>query len=144
MSSCIQIFSMNVRGLQSVKKRADVFNWAKSKNPSILCFQETHSTEADEKKWEDEIGFKCYFSHGDSKSAGVCVMFKPGLLYEVHDSIIDKNGRYVILDVTIFEHRLTLVSLYGYNLDRPELFAEILFNVLKFKNTSYTSVETGM
>jgi exonuclease III len=36
---------MNVRGLfSSVKKRNDVFDWAKGKNTSIVCFQETHSS----------------------------------------------------------------------------------------------------
>ena len=36
---------MNARGLfSSVKKRNDVFDWAKGKNTSIVCFQETHST----------------------------------------------------------------------------------------------------
>jgi exonuclease III len=44
---------MNVRGLFSnSKKRLDVFNWAKSKNASIVCFQETHSTKDIETRWE--------------------------------------------------------------------------------------------
>jgi hypothetical protein len=44
-----------------------------------VCFQETHSNNNIEKYWEDEWGNKCVFSHHDSKSAGVCVMFKKGL-----------------------------------------------------------------
>jgi exonuclease III len=41
---------MNVRGLfSSVKKRNDVFDWAKGKNTSIVCFQETHSSKEVEK-----------------------------------------------------------------------------------------------
>jgi exonuclease III len=61
------------------KKRLDVFNWAKSKNASIVCFQETHSTKDIVTRWEDEWSGKCYFSHGDSKSAGVSIMFRSGL-----------------------------------------------------------------
>jgi hypothetical protein len=34
--------------------------------------------------------------------------------------------RYIILDLTVYEQRLTLVCLYGYNTDKPELFTEIL------------------
>ena len=66
-----------------------------------MCFQETHSNKNIEKYWEDEWGNKCVFSHHDSKSAGVCVMFKKGLDFVIHNSEIDRNGRYIILDITI-------------------------------------------
>lgn len=46
----ITILSMNVRGLlSSIKKRLDIFNWVKNKNVSVVCFQETHSTNEVEK-----------------------------------------------------------------------------------------------
>ena len=64
-------------------------------------------------------------------------MFEPGLQYDVHNSIIDQHGRYIILDITIFEHRFTSVCLYGYNLDRPDLFDEVLFHGVKFNYTIY-------
>jgi hypothetical protein len=41
------------------------------------------------------------FSHGDSKSAGVSVMFRNGFDFKVNDSILDQNGRYIILDLTV-------------------------------------------
>jgi exonuclease III len=41
MDNTVTVLSMNVRGLFSnVKKRNDVFDWAKVKNTSIVCFQE--------------------------------------------------------------------------------------------------------
>ena len=43
---------------------------------SLVCFQETHSTKDVAVKWEDEWGSKCFFSHGDSKSAGVSYVQK--------------------------------------------------------------------
>jgi exonuclease III len=87
---------MNVTGLFSnTKKRSDVFNWVKAKRISIVCFQETHSTTDVAVKWEDEWGSKCFFSHGDSKSAGVSVMFRNGFDFKVNDSILDQNGRYI-------------------------------------------------
>jgi exonuclease III len=45
MDDNVTVLSMNVRGLFSnSKKRADVFDWAKSKHASIVCFQETQTT----------------------------------------------------------------------------------------------------
>ena len=122
----VTVLSMNVRGLfSSVKKRNDVFDWAKGKNTSIVCFQETHSSKEVEKLWEDEWGDTCLFSHFNNRSAGVCVMFKKGLDYTVHDSKIDQNGRYIILDISLFDQRLTFVSLYGYNSDEPKCLMKL-------------------
>ena len=109
----------------------------KGKNTSIVCFQETHSSKEVEKLWEDEWGDTCLFSHFNNRSAGVCVMFKKGLDYTVHDSKIDQNGRYIILDISLFDQRLTFVSLYGYNSDEPEMFNEIMKNIASYSNTSY-------
>jgi exonuclease III len=51
----VTVLAMNVRGLFSnSKKRADVFDWDKSKHASIVCFQETHTNNNIEKYWEDE------------------------------------------------------------------------------------------
>jgi hypothetical protein len=45
-------------------------------------------------------------------------MFRNGFDFKVNDSIfIDQNGRYIILDLTVYEQCLTLVCLYGYNTD---------------------------
>jgi hypothetical protein len=73
-----------------------------------FCFQETHSSKEVEQLWEDEWGDTCLFSHFNNRSAGVCVMFKKGLDYTVHDSKIDQNGRYIILDISLFDQRLCL------------------------------------
>jgi hypothetical protein len=43
----------------------------------------------------------------------------------VHNEIIDKEGNYLILDITIQEYRITLVALYGPNNDSPDLFTNI-------------------
>ena len=93
MTEEIKILSMNVRGLFSnKKKRIDVFNWSRDKNYDILCFQETHCTKDIEKDWEDEWGFKIVFSHCNSKSAGVCILFKKDIDVDIHEQLCDSNG----------------------------------------------------
>jgi hypothetical protein len=56
--TCISPFILpkffNLFTTMGVKKRNDVFDWAKGKNTSIVCFQETHSSKEVEKLWEDE------------------------------------------------------------------------------------------
>ena len=138
METNVSILSMNVRGISSsVKKRTDIFSWVKDKKASVVCLQETHSSKEVEKDWEDEWGGKCYFSHHSTRSAGVCVMFKQGLDFTVHDSIIDSDGRYIILDVSLYKQRVTLTALYGFNTDNADFFHEILCKVMTFSNTSF-------
>lgn len=137
MDNDVKILSMNVRGLFSnKKKRLDIFNWVKTKNPTIVCLQETHSTEEVMRTWENEWGGTAYFSNCTSKSAGVCILFRNTLDFKVNNIAIDCNGRYIVVDLSLQEQRLTLVCLYGYNTDEPQFFHEIMQKITVFKNNS--------
>ena len=53
----IKFISNNVRGIKNSDKRIKVFEYLKNKVDSngMLFFQETHSCEKDEKKWNDNL-----------------------------------------------------------------------------------------
>ncbi len=120
------VVSMNVRGLQSNQtKRRDIFNFMWGKKSSIIFLQETHSTSKDEQIWAVEWGYRAYFSHGTSSSAGVTILIKNNFEYYVHDVISDENGRYIILDITIENYRFSITNLYGPNSDSPEFFRNL-------------------
>ena len=63
-----KILGQNVRGLNEKEKRTSIFNFTKSK-ADIVFLQETHSTKLTEKKWEDEWGGKCIYSHRHQEAA---------------------------------------------------------------------------
>ena len=48
--SDITCASLNVRGLREVKKRKETFKFLREHNFDIVCIQETHSQEGDEKR----------------------------------------------------------------------------------------------
>ena len=64
-------------------------------------------------------------------------MFRSRFDFKVNDLKIDENGRYIILDLTVYEQRLTFVCLYGYNTDVPQFFTDILYKSAEFVNKSY-------
>ena len=68
-------------------------------------------------------------------------MFRNGFDFKVNDSILDQNGRYIIFNLTVYEQCLTLVCLYGYNTDKPELFTASLQDLLIL---AFYFVVTGM
>ena len=85
--------------------------------------QETHITLEDEENWSREWGGQVIYSHGTRSSRGTCIMFAPHMDLTIHRTCTDENGRFVIIDVTINETRLTLANIYGPNED-DEVFYE--------------------
>ena len=54
----LNIFSLNVRGLRSdKKKRLKIFNTFKNKRKGIIFLQETHSTPDVEISWKKRMGW---------------------------------------------------------------------------------------
>ena len=53
-------------------------------------------------------------------------MLKNSFHFKVNDSIFDQNVAYIVLDLIVYEQRLTLFCIYGYNDDKPGLLSEIL------------------
>ena len=123
--SDITIISLNVKGLQSDQKRRDIFNYLRNKKSSIIFLQETHSSEKDEKRWTAEWGHKCFFSHGNTNSAGVMILFQNNFEYSVNNIIRDKSGRYIVMDITVEHYHLSIVNLYGPNSDSPLFFTNL-------------------
>ena len=123
--SDITIISLNVKGLQSDQKRRDIFNYLRNKKSSIIFLQETHSSEKDEKRWTAEWGHKCFFSHGNTNSAGVMILFQNNFEYSINNIIRDKSGRYIVMDITVEHYHLSIVNLYGPNSDSPLFFTNL-------------------
>jgi len=52
-------------------------------------------------------------SHGSNHSRGVLVLINEQLQYEIKNSVIDEEGRYVLLEMTIQESPFLLLNLYA-------------------------------
>lgn len=123
-NKCINICSMNVRGLTDTIKRRQVFNWMHNNNNNIFLIQESHSTERMEHIWNAEWGNKIHFSHGTSNSRGVCILTK-GCNLEIKKSYHDKRGRILILDTVLNDQCITLINVYGPNNDDPGFYNDV-------------------
>jgi len=62
----------------------------------------------DENQWHTDA----YFSFYASNSRGVAILFKISFEFKVHRDIKDKNGNFIILDITVSDYRFTLVAVY--------------------------------
>ena len=130
----IQIASLNCRGLASREKRGEVFQFLKLKKFNICCLQDTHFVNMDKEKLRKEWGNECFFSCKSSNSRGVAILFGAGTAVNVLRSIEDNEGNFVILHIKLNDYDITLVSLYGPNIDSPEFYSELERYVLDFDN----------
>ena len=140
--STIRLGAMNVRGLSSsASKRRDVFNWLRGKNIDIALLSEVHSENDSVGRWIAEWGYKGFFSSFNSSSRGVCILFNNTFEFTIHQEYADKEGRYLILDLTLQGVRMSLVALYGPNADTPTFFENLFEKLLNIDNS--TCIITG-
>ena len=103
----------------------DIFDYLKNKKCHIYCLQDTHFTAKDEINIRDQWGSNCLFSNNRSNARGVAILFGKELDYKIHRSIIDTDGNFIILDLNVYNQKMTLVNLYGPNNDKPDFFQHI-------------------
>ena len=53
-------------------------------------------------------------------------MFNNNFEFHIHKIIKDENGNTLMIDITIEGKRLTLINIYGPNIDNPDFYNEIL------------------
>lgn len=132
----LRILSCNVQGLQGAEKRSDVFEYIKSKDFDIYCLQDTHFLHENEAGIIDQWGnSKTVFSNFKSNSRGVAILFNKNTDLKIHKNVADNNGNFIIIDITIYNQRFTLVNLYGPNSDSPNFFSQISEHIDDIGNT---------
>ena len=72
-----------------------------------------HSIVFDEKRWQDELQGKLFFSHGYSNSCGLAIGFLGNMNFNVLNKIQDKDRRILILDVQVDDATFLLINLYN-------------------------------
>ena len=130
----MKIGTLNCKGLAEEKKRRLQLASAKKKL-DIYCLQEAHiqNSKREQARWKSQWGYEAFFSSFDSKSCGAIILFNNTFEYVLHNVISDQQGRYIILDISIFQQLCTLVTLYGPNTDSPEFFTNLKENLINWE-----------
>lgn len=115
------IGSWNICGMNDAKKRALLLQMVIPMRLDVLCIQETHIP------WgkRDLLKLPGYelvaYSKQTSMIRGAAILLKRGSGACIRSSG-DKAGRWAIAELVIGNSPLTICSVYGSNLDDPELF----------------------
>ena len=81
-------------------------------------FKKRKEKEKDKKKWNDDFKGTLFFLHETANCCGVVIRSK--ILYS-KEKKTDKNGRLLLLEVTIDEQDFVLVNLYNANTEKDQL-----------------------
>ena len=73
----LSFITLNVRGINSSRKRRAIFRQLHNKNASVIFLQETYSSNNQEKLQSTEWGSKIHFCHGSKHSRGVAILSNP-------------------------------------------------------------------
>jgi exonuclease III len=115
----ISLISLNANGLGEAKKRIKLIGWLKkfyNADNKIIFLQETHTTLKTEPLWDKEWNYrKIIYSHGTSGSKGVAIIFPKNMKYEIHNTKVSQNGRYIAVTVTINDAKFCLINGYAPN-----------------------------
>ena len=120
----------NVKGIQSSKKRLKLIQYFKDKigSTGVLFLQETHSNSKIEQKWKEDFKGQVFFSHGKTNSCGILTAYFEKETFFVKKRETDKEGRILILDVSINDFEYILINLHDANA-KKELI-DVLNNML--------------
>ena len=130
----MEIISLNTRGIADNVKRQQVFYWLHRQKANIILLQETHSSFDRELVWRAQWGATLLCAHGSTNARGVAILIKNKVNFEIHEIISHEHGRYIILDITLEDKRITLVNVYGPNEDNEEFFLDLIDKIDSLSN----------
>ena len=99
-----------------------------------MALQETHSSSKIQKIWKSQWGGQIFYDHGTSNSRGVAILIRKGYVTKVHRMIQSGVGRYLLLDITVDNRRLTVCNIYAPNTDSPEFFNDVFQKITILDN----------
>lgn len=125
----MKIISWNVKGLNQANKRKRVLSHLKHLDAGIAFLQETHLLNRDQLRIRKDWVGEMFHSQFNYKSRGVAILIHKKIPFHVSKTILDPNGRYVIVVGKLFQLSLVLVNIYGPNFDDDIFFKKILSTI---------------
>lgn len=107
--------SLNVQGMNSPQKRVKIFKYLKQQKIDIACLQETHFASSSYPKYFASDYPHVFLSNAPTKQRGVMIALHKSVTFTCSKQISDPNGRYLILQGTIQDTEVTIMTYYAPN-----------------------------
>ncbi|KAI5087491.1 hypothetical protein C0J45_22890, partial [Silurus meridionalis] len=109
--------SWNVKGLNGPTKRSRILAYLRKLKSEIIFLQETHLRISDQFRLRKPWVGRIFHSNFDSKARGTAILIHKNIQFTVSASIMDPQGRYVIVSGSLYHVPVLLVNVYSPNWD---------------------------
>lgn len=121
-----RIISVNVNGLNDVRKRRLVFNSLKKYKRSIFLLQETHCRPGNGRLWKSQWGHTMFLSELSGSVGGVATLFSKDLDPIVSEVTPSKFNRFLVTSFSLKGEDYTIANLYMPTSDKENHQIEVL------------------
>lgn len=129
----LNLLSLNVKGLNSPFKRKALWNDPLKFGSDILCIQESHFARDNSPHFAHPKFPHIFSSHNTKKKKGVLTIIKDSISFQLLDSKIDRQGKYVILVAKIENSILTIANIYAPNKNPQQFLQKVLKTTTKIQ-----------
>jgi len=132
----VRFVTWNVHGAGTREKLFKILNQLKRLNADVVLLQETHKSAASISDLNSpefpDVFAACY----NSRQRGVAILIHKNLSFTLLDKIIDPEGRFIIIKISIYNQKLCIVSIYGPNVDDPSFLHKVFHALSKHGDCS--------
>lgn len=132
--NALRFVSWNVKGMGNVTKLGRVMAHLNQLRGDIFFIQETHLCNKEvarlKKNWVGEM----FHSTFNGKARGTAVIIRKGIPFVPDKSVLDSNGRYVMVSGTLQDRPYLLVCVYGPNWDDSSFVSKLFALFLDIHN----------
>ena len=119
----LSFITNNVKVIQSYKKRLKLIQYFKVKigSTGALFLQETHSSSKVKQNWKEDFKGHAFFFHGKTNSCSDLTAYFGKETFAIKEQETDKEGRILILDVSVNDSEYILINLYNANTEKEQI-----------------------
>ena len=111
--NCLNLFSLNVRGIRDLRKRGLLFQFLARQNADVTFLQETFLTEELRNQVDREWGGTIFHSWGSNRSRGVAILLKKNTHFQSTVMHSSNDGRIIIVKIDTGERTFLLSNIYA-------------------------------
>ena len=92
----------------------------------ICCLQKTHFRSQDACRLKMRGWKNMFHANGKQKKAGVAILISDKIDFKIKKITRDKEGYYIMINVSIQEEDITIVNIYASNIGAPQYIRQTL------------------
>lgn len=134
-SLTLKCLSLNVKGLNLPEKRSQVLSSLTTHRAHFIFLQETHFRSDAIPKLSNHIYRTAFHStNPESKTKGVSILVSKNANFQISDSLVDPDGRYIFLKGSYASTPITLANIYCPNDHQVSFFRKTCDLLTSFKS----------